>query len=355
MYMTLRLGSPEISIANLRSLLSLFSSDLGIDLGTASTRVFAHGRGIVVDEPSAVAVNTDTGEVQAVGKEAKEMLGRTPGNIVVIKPLKEGVIADFKVTEMMLNSFIQKAHRRRMPVHRRIVIGVPAGITEVEKRAVIDSTYRARASEVFLVQQPMMAAIGAGLAISEPRGNMIVDIGGGTTDVAVISLSGIVYSRLVRVAGSHMDEAIVNYLKDSHKLQIGERTAEQIKIKIGSASPLDKPLTMDVRGRDLIEGVPKTITIHDREIREALMECVTTIMNAIRVVLELTPPELSADIGDRGIVLTGGGALLKNLDKRIRDETGLPVSITDDPLANVVLGIGQMLKDFELLRKIAIA
>src|SRR5215471_11841530 len=331
MYMKLRLGSPEISIANLRSLLSLFSSDLGIDLGTASTRVFAHGRGIVVDEPSAVAVNTDTGEVQAVGKEAKEMLGRTPGNIVVIKPLKEGVIADFKVTEMMLNSFIQKAHRRRMPVHRRIVIGVPAGITEVEKRAVIDSTYRARASEVFLVQQPMMAAIGAGLAISEPRGNMIVDIGGGTTDVAVISLSGIVYSRLVRVAGSHMDEAIVNYLKESHKLQIGERTA------------------------DLIEGVPKTITIHDREIREALMECVTTIMNSIRVVLELTPPELSADIGDRGIVLTGGGALLKNLDKRIRDETGLPVSITDDPLANVVLGIGQMLKDFELLRKIAIA
>jgi rod shape-determining protein MreB len=354
MYMTLRLGSPGISIGSLQSLLSLFSSDLGIDLGTASTRVFASGRGVVVDEPSAVALNAHTGEVEAVGKEAKAMLGRTPGNIVVIKPMKEGVIANFTVTEMMLNYFIQKAHRGKLLVHRRIVIGVPAEITEVEKRAVIDSAYRAKASEVFLVEQPMMAAIGAGLAISEPSGNMVVDIGGGIAAVAVISLSGIVYSRSVRVAGSHMDEAIVNYLKGNYKLQIGERTAEQIKIEIGSACPLDKPLTMDVKGRDIIEGVPKTITITDREIREALTECVTTIMNAIRVALERTPPELSADISDCGIVLTGGGALLKNLDKRIRDETGLPVSVAADPLACVVLGIGQALNDIKLLRKIAI-
>ena len=352
--MVLRLGSLGISTGNLRSLSSLFSSSLGIDLGTTSTRVFVNGRGIVVDEPSAVAINTDTGEVEAVGKEAKEMLGRTPGNIAVIKPMKEGVIADFKVTETMLNYFIQKAHRRKLQLGRRIVIGVPAAVSEVEKRAVVDSAYRARASEVFLVEQPMMAALGAGLSISEPSGNMIVDIGGGTTQVAVISLSGIVYSRTVRVAGSHMDEAIMNYLKAAYKLQIGERTAEQIKIEIGSAGPLDKPLTMDVKGRDLIEGVPKTITIRDGEIREALTECVTTMMNAVRIALERTPPELSADICDSGIVLTGGGALLKNLDRRIHDETSLPVSVADEPLACVMLGIGQTLNDLNLLRKIAI-
>lgn len=339
---------------NLRSLLSLFSSDLAIDLGTTTTRIFAKGRGIVVDEPSAVAVNTDTGEVEAVGRVAKEMLGRTPGNIVVIKPMKEGVIADFKVTETMLNYFIQKTHQRKLLVRPRIVIGVPAEVTQVEKRAVMDSAYRAKASEVHLVEQPMMAAIGAGLPVTEPGGNMIVDIGGGTTDVAVISFSGIVYSRSLRVAGSHMDELIMNYLKREYNLLIGERTAEQIKMEIGSAYPLDKPLTMEVKGRNLIEGVPKTITVDDGEIREALTECVSTIMNAIRVALERTPPELSADISDRGIVLTGGGALLKNLDQRIREETGLPVSIADDPLASVVLGIGQMLSDFELLRKITI-
>ena len=341
-------------MGNLRLLLSFFSNDLGIDLGTTSTRVFANGRGIVVDEPSAVAVNTDTGKVEAVGREAKEMLGRTPGNIVVIKPMKEGVIADFKVTATMLNYFIQKAYRRKLLVRPRIVIGVPAEITEVEKRAVMDSAYRAKASEVYLVEQPMMAAVGAGLPISGPGGNMIVDIGGGTADVALISFSGIVYSRSVRVAGNHMDEAIVNYLKRNHKLLIGERTAEQIKIDIGSAWPLDKPLTMEVKGRNLIDGMPKTITVHDSEIREALTECITTIMNAIRVALERTPPELSADISDHGIILTGGGALLKNLDKRIREETGLPVSIADDPLACVVLGIGQTLSDVKLLRKIAI-
>jgi rod shape-determining protein MreB len=339
---------------NFRSLFSLFSSDLAIDLGTANTLVYARGKGIVVNEPSIVAVSKLTGEVEAVGREAKEMLGRTPGNIVAIRPMKDGVIADFKTTEKMLTYFIQKAHGRRMLVHPRIVIGVPCEITQVEKRAVIDSAYRAKASEVYLVEQAMVAAIGAGLPITQACGNMIVDIGGGTTDVAVISLSGIVYSRSVRVAGNEMDDAIMQYLKRKYNLLIGERTAEQIKIQIGSAYPLDKPLTMEIKGRNLIEGVPKTITVDDSEIREALSECVATIVNAIRVALERTPPELSADISDRGIVLTGGGALLKNLDRRIREETGLPVSIAEDPLASVVLGTGKMLEDFRLLRKIAI-
>ena len=339
---------------NLRSLFSLFSSDLAIDLGTANTLVFAEGKGIVVNEPSIVALNKNTGEVEAVGKEAKEMLGRTPGNIVAIKPMKDGVIADFKVTERMLNYFIQKAHGRKVLVHPRIVIGVPSDITQVEKRAVMDSAYRAKASEVHLVEQAMMAAIGAGLPITEPSGNMVVDIGGGTTDVAVISLSGIVYSRSVRVAGNEMDDAVMQYVKRKYNLLIGERTAEAIKMEIGSAYPLDKPLTMEIKGRNLIEGVPKTLTIEDGEIREALGECVATIVNAIRVALERTPPELSADISDKGIVLTGGGGLLKNLDKRIREETGLPVSIADDPLTSVVLGTGRMLRDFRLLRKISI-
>jgi rod shape-determining protein MreB len=339
---------------NVRSLFSLFSSDLAIDLGTANTLVFAKGKGIVVNEPSIVAINKTNGEVEAVGKEAKEMLGRTPGNIVAIRPMKDGVIADFKVTERMLNYFIQKAHGRKVLVHPRIVIGVPSEITQVEKRAVIDSAYRAKASEVHLVEQAMVAAIGAGLPVTEPSGNMVVDIGGGTTDVAVISLSGIVYSRSVRVAGNEMDNAIMQYLKRKYNLLIGERTAEAIKIQVGSAFPLDKPLTMEIKGRNLIEGVPKTITIDDGEIREALGECVATIMNAIRVALERTPPELSADISDRGIVLTGGGAMLKNLDRRIREETGLPVSIAEDPLASVVLGTGKMLTDFKLLRRVAI-
>ena len=339
---------------NFRSLFSLFSSDLAIDLGTANTLVYAKGKGIVVNEPSIVAINKTNGEVEAVGKEAKEMLGRTPGNIVAIRPMKDGVIADFKVTERMLNYFIQKAHGRKMLVHPRIVIGVPSDITQVEKRAVIDSAYRAKASEVHLVEQAMVAAIGAGLPITEPSGNMVVDIGGGTTDVAVISLSGIVYARSVRVAGNEMDEAIIQYLKRKYNLLIGERTGEQIKMQIGSAYPLDRPLTMEIKGRNLIEGVPKTLTIDDSEIRDALSECIATIMNAIRVALERTPPELSADISDKGIVLTGGGAMIKNLDKRIREETGLPVSIAEDPLASVVLGTGKMLTDFKLLRRIAI-
>ncbi|MGD0578142.1 MAG: rod shape-determining protein [Bryobacteraceae bacterium] len=339
---------------SIRSLFSLFSSDLAIDLGTANTLVYARGKGIVVNEPSIVAINKNNGEIEAVGKEAKEMVGRTPGNIVAIRPMKDGVIADFKVTERMLNYFIHKAHGRKVLVHPRIIIGVPSEITQVEKRAVVDSAYRAKASEVHLVEQAMAAAIGAGLPITEPSGNMIVDIGGGTTDVAVISLSGIVYSRSVRIAGNEMDDAIMQYLKRKYNLLIGERTAEQIKIQIGSAFKLDKPITMEVKGRNLIEGVPKTVLIGDEEIREALTEPVATIMNAIRVALERTPPELSADISDRGIVLTGGGALLKNLDRRIREETGLPVSIAEDPLASVVLGTGRMLTDFRLLRRIAI-
>jgi rod shape-determining protein MreB len=339
---------------NFRSVFSLISSDLAIDLGTANTLVFAKGKGIVVNEPSIVAINKTNGEVEAVGREAKDMLGRTPGNIVAIRPMKDGVIADFKVTERMLNYFIQKAHGRKMLVHPRIVIGVPSEITQVEKRAVVDSAYRAKASEVHLVEQAMVAAIGAGLPITEPSGNMVVDIGGGTTDVAVISLSGIVYSRSVRVAGNEMDDAIMQYLKRKYNLLIGERTAEQIKIQLGSAHPLDRPITMEIKGRNLIEGVPKTLTIEDSEIREALSECVATIVNAIRVALERTPPELSADISDRGIVLTGGGAMLKSLDQRIREETGLPVSIAEDPLASVVLGTGKMLTDFKLLRRIII-
>jgi rod shape-determining protein MreB len=339
---------------NLHTLFSLFSRDLAIDLGTANTLVFAKGRGIVVNEPSIVAINKNTNEVEAVGKEAKEMLGRTPGNIVAIRPMKDGVIADFKVTEKMLTYFIHKAHNRKMLVRPRIVIGVPSEITPVEKRAVQDSAYRAKASEVHLVEQAMVAAIGAGLPITEPSGNMIVDIGGGTTDIAVISLSGIVYSRSVRVAGNEMDEAIMHYMKRKFNLLIGERTAEQIKIEIGSAYPLEKPLSMEIKGRNLVEGVPRTITVEDTEIREALSECIDTIVNAIRVALERTPPELSADISDRGIVLTGGGALIKNLDRRIREETGLPVSIADAPLESVVLGTGKMLSDFRLLRKVSL-
>src|SRR3954452_359192 len=335
-----------------KSLFSLFSSDLAIDLGTANTLVYAKGRGIVVNETSIVAINKVTNQVEAVGKEAKDMLGRTPGNIIAIRPMKDGVIADFTVTEKMLTYFIQKAHSRKLLVHPRIVIGVPSGITQVEKRAVQDSAYRAKASEAHLVEQAMAAAIGAGLPVTEPSGNMIVDIGGGTTEIAVISLSGIVHSRSDKVAGNEMDEAVTQYIKRKYNLLIGERTAEAIKIALGSAFPLEEPLSMDVRGRNLIEGIPKTITMTDEEIREALSDSVATIINAVRVALERTPPELSADIVERGIVLTGGGALLKNLDKRLMIETGLPVVLADDPLSSVVLGTGKMLSDFELLKRV---
>ena len=337
-----------------RSLLSLFSNDLAIDLGTANTIVFARGKGIVVNEPSIVAVNQKTGKVEAVGHEAKEMLGRTPGNIMAIRPMKDGVIADFEHTERMLEYFIRRAHNRRMGVRPRIVIGVPSEITQVEKRAVRDSAYKAKATEVYLVEQAMMAAIGAGLPITEPTGNMIIDIGGGTTDIAVISMAGIVYSRSVRVAGNEMDEAIIQFIRKRHNLLIGERTAEEIKIKIGSACPLDEEMNMEIRGRDLVEGIPKTLKISDEEIREALGDTASVIIDATRVALEQIPPELSADIGDRGIILAGGGALLRNLDKRLREETGLPVSLAEEPLASVALGIGRMLTDFDLLRKVCI-
>jgi rod shape-determining protein MreB len=339
---------------NFRSLFGFFSSDLAIDLGTANTLVYAKGRGIVVNEPSIVALDKNNKRVLAVGREAKEMLGRTPADIVAVKPMKDGVIADFDVTEVMLKYFIKQAHKRNHLLSPRIVIGIPAEITQVEKRAVQESALRAKASEVYLVEQAMVAAVGAGLPITEACGNMIVDIGGGTTDIAVISLSGIVYSRSVRVAGNEMDEAIIQYIKRKHNLLIGERTAESIKMQIGSAAPLERPLTTEIKGRNLIEGVPKTVTIGDEEIREALSDSIGIIINAIKVALERTPPELSADIMDRGIVLTGGGALLKRFDKRISNETGLPVFIAEDPLSSVVLGTSKMLTDFKLLRRICV-
>jgi len=335
----------------LGSVFRIFSSDLAIDLGTANTLVLAKNKGVVVYEPSIVAINKMTGRVEAVGKEAKEMVGRTPGNIIAIRPMKDGVIADFESTERMLDYFIKKAHNRNMWVRPRIVIGVPSEITQVEKRAVRDAAYRARATEVYLVEEAMAAAIGAGLPITEPSGNMIVDIGGGTTDVAVISLAGIVYSRSVRVAGNEMDEAIIQYIKKKYNLLIGERTAEQVKIELGSAFPMDEELSMEIKGRNLMEGIPKTIVITDSEIREALSDTVATIVNTVHEALEKTPPELSADILDRGIVLTGGGAMLKKLDVRLREETGLPVALAEQPLYSVVLGAGKLLDNIDLLRK----
>lgn len=334
------------------AIFSLFSNDLAIDLGTANTLVYAKGRGIVVCEPSIVAINKITNRVEAVGREAKEMLGRTPGSIVAIRPMKDGVIANFEVTEKMLQHFIRQAHNGKTWVSPRVVIGIPSEITQVERRAVEDSAHRARASEVYLVEEAVAAAIGAGLPITEAGGNMVVDIGGGTTDIAVISLSGIVYSRSLRVAGNEMDEAITQYIKRKYNLLIGERTAESIKIELGSAFPLDEPLSREVRGRNLIEGIPKTIRVTDEEIREALADAVASIVNAVRVALEKTPPELAADIIERGMVLTGGGALLKSLDKRLMIETGLPVSVAEEPLLSVVRGTGQMLSDFELLKRV---
>jgi rod shape-determining protein MreB len=337
-----------------RTVFGFFSNDLAIDLGTANTLVYAKGRGIVVNEPSIVALHRESKRVVAVGHEAKEMLGRTPADIIAVKPMKDGVIADFDVTEVMLKYFIKAAHKRNHLLSPRIVIGIPSEVTQVEKRAVQESALRAKASEVFLVEQSMVAAIGAGMPITEACGNMIVDIGGGTSDIAVISLSGVVYSRSVRVAGNEMDEAIMQYIKRKHNLLIGERTAESIKIQLGSAAPLEKPLTMEIKGRNLIEGVPKTITITDEEIRDALSDSIGIIINAIKVALERTPPELSADIMDRGIVLTGGGALLKRFDKRLAEETGLPVFIAEDPLSSVVMGTSKMLTDMKLLRRICV-
>jgi rod shape-determining protein MreB len=336
------------------TVLSHFSHDLAIDLGTANTCVFARGRGIVVSEPSIVAMNKTNGRIEAVGNEAREMLGRTPGYITAIKPLRDGVIADFEAAERMLTHFIRKAHKRSGWMRPRVVIGVPSEITQVERRAVKDSAMRARASEVHLIEEAMAAAIGAGMPITDASGNMVVDIGGGTTDIAVISLAGVVYGKSVRVAGNELDEAIILHAKKAHNLLIGERTAEQIKIDIGSAFPLEAKRTIEVKGRHLSEGRPKTVTMTDEEIRKALSEPVRYIVQAVHDALEQIPPELSADIYDRGIILTGGGSLLRNLDRRLRDETGLPVQLAEDPLSSVVLGAGKMLSDFNLLRRISL-
>lgn len=334
-----------------------FSNDMAIDLGTANTLVYLKGKGIVINEPSVVAVQRDARggkKILAVGKEAKEMLGRTPGSIVAIRPMKDGVIADFEVTEAMLRYFMEKAHNRRTMVKPRVIVCVPYGITEVEKRAVKESAESAGARQVYLIEEPMAAAIGAGLPISEPSGNMIVDIGGGTTEVAVISLAGIVFSKSVRVGGDKMDDAIVNYLKRKYNLLIGERTAEQIKITVGTAYPDEENPTMHVKGRDLVAGIPKTIEICSEEIREAIAEPVNSIVEAVRVALEKTPPELAADIVDKGIVLAGGGALIKNLDVLLREETGLPVMIADDPLTAVVLGSGKALDQIDILSSVTL-
>ena len=336
------------------AILGMFSNDLAIDLGTANTLVYLKGKGIVMDEPSVVAVNKDTNRVLAVGKEAKMMLGRTPGTIIAIRPMRDGVIANFEITEAMLRYFIQKVHNRKALVRPRIIISVPSGITQVEKRAVRDSAQSAGAREVYLVEEPMAAAIGAGLPIQEPSGNMIVDIGGGTTEVAVISLSGIVYSKSIRVGGDEMDEAIVHYVKRKYNLLIGERTAEQIKTQIGSAYPMDEKQSVEAKGRDLVAGIPKTLSISDEEVREAILEPVTTIVDSIKIALERTPPELAADIVDKGIVLAGGGSLLRGLEVLIREETELPIAIAEDPLSCVVRGTGKVLDELDLLKQIQI-
>jgi len=340
------------------SFFGLFSNDLAIDLGTANTLVYMKGEGIICNEPSVVAVQKDNRggrRVLAVGAEAKKMVGRTPGNIFAIRPLKDGVIADFEITEAMLRAFIRKSHNNRKTfVYPRIIICVPFGITEVEKRAVTESAESAGAREVYLVEEPMAAAIGAGLPITDPTGNMIVDIGGGTTEVAVISLAGVVFSRSVRVGGDKMDEAIVQYIKRKYNLLVGERTAELIKITIGSAYPSNEIQTMEVKGRDLVNGVPKTVEITDEEIRDSLLEPINQIVETVRIGLERTPPELASDIIDRGIVLAGGGALLRNLDVLIREETGLPVMLADDPLTAVVMGAGKVLDELSLLKEVTI-
>jgi rod shape-determining protein MreB len=329
-----------------------FSNDMGIDLGTANTVVYVKGKGIVLNEPSVVAVEKDTNRILAVGIEAKRMLGRTPGSIVAIRPLKDGVIADFEITENMIKYFIRKVHNRKTLISPLVVIGVPSGITEVEKRAVEDSATRAGARDVFLIEEPMAGAIGVGLPVHEPAGNMIIDIGGGTTEVAIISLAGIVFSRSVRVGGDEMDEAIIQYMKRSYNLMIGERTAEQIKIEVGAAIPLDEPLTIEVKGRDLVAGLPKTLTVNSEEIREALAEPVSTIVESVRVSLERCPPELSADLVDRGIVMVGGGSMLRGLDKLLSKETGLPVNVADDPLIAVALGTGKVIENVHYLKEI---
>lgn len=346
-------GDPSSKFHMFDNILGFFSNDIGIDLGTANTLVYVKDHGIVLREPSVVAVQQGTKKVLAVGDEAKRMLGRTPGNIVAIRPLKDGVIADFEITEAMLRHFISKVHNRRRMVRPRVVIAVPSGITEVEKRAVKDSATHAGAREVYLIEEPMAAAIGVGLPVQDAAGNMIIDIGGGTTEVALISLSGIVFSRSVRVAGDELDESIINYMKRAYNLMIGERTAEEIKIKIGSAYKLEKETNMEVKGRDLVAGLPKTITISSQEVREALLEPISTIVDSVRITLERCPPELSADLVDRGLVLAGGGALLRGLDRLLQEETGLPVHVAEDPLSAVAEGTGKALEEMKFLRAVA--
>jgi len=334
-------------------LISHFSQDMAIDLGTSSTLIYIKGKGIVLNEPSVVTVETNSKKLLAVGEEAKRMIGRPPGNLTAIRPMREGVIADFDMTERMLRHFIQKVHRGGTLIRPRIIIGVPSRITQVEQRAVKESAELAGAREVYLIEEPVAAAIGAGLPITEPFGNMVVDIGGGTTDIAVISLGGIVYSESVRVAGDQLDGAITSYLKREYSLLIGEHMAERIKMEIGSAYPLPEKKQMAVKGRDVVSGIPRTVLIDDSEIREALQDCLTTIVRAIRLALENTPPELAGDIIDRGIVLTGGGSMLQGLDNRLREETSLPIVTVDDPLTSVVLGVGKTLEELSLLRKIS--
>ena len=339
------------------SILGLFSNDLAIDLGTATTLVYVKGKGIVLCEPSVVAVRKDSRggrKILAVGKEAKEMLGRTPGNIVAIRPMKDGVIADFEITESMLRYFIAQVHKGRTLVRPRIIVSVPSGITEVEKRAVRGSAQSAGAREVYLIEEPMAAAIGVGLPVSEPSGSMIVDIGGGTSEVAVISLSGIVYSQSVRVGGDKMDEAVAQFIKRKYNLLIGERTSEMVKIQIGTAYPEAEVKTMEIKGRDLVAGTPKVLQVNSEEVREALAEPINAILEAVKTTLERTPPELAADIVDKGIILAGGGSLLRNLDVLLREETSLPITISEDPISAVVLGSGKALDELDILKEVMI-
>ncbi|MBI4433042.1 MAG: rod shape-determining protein [Candidatus Omnitrophica bacterium] len=336
-------------------ILGFFSNDMGIDLGTANTLVNVKNQGIVLCEPSVVAIRKGTSEVLAVGDEAKRMLGRTPGSIVAIRPMKDGVIADFEITESMLRYFINKVHRRKRFVRPRMVIAIPSGITEVEKRAVRDSALHAGAREVYLVEEPMAAAIGVGLPIQEPAGSMIIDIGGGTSEMAVISLSGVVFSKSIRIGGDEMDEAIIEHVKKTYNLMIGERTAEEIKIKIGSVYPLEEELSMEIRGRDLVSGLPKMIKITSEEVREALAEPVQYIIEAVRVTLERTSPELCADLIDRGIIMAGGSSLIRGLDKLISEETGLPVHVAENPLLAVALGTGKILSEIHYLKKVTVS